>query len=140
MSDKRRATCPAPSAIVAACHRCSAAMHAYSPAAGYAKIIAEGVTLLTRATGAGPKLIDLCRSKYPHFDRVIATHIPAAVREQARQLKRVRAFGSFQEIYLEAVLASLVDRGLLTAGLDAKTGDAEPPAKLPSGAPLERAA
>jgi hypothetical protein len=55
------------------------------------------------------------------------THIPAAVREQARQLKRARSFRSFQEIYLEAMLASLVDRGLLTAELDAKSGDGEPP-------------
>jgi hypothetical protein len=85
------------------------------------------VALLARASEAAPELVDLCHSKYPRFDQVISTYIPAAVREQARQLKRVRSFGSFQEIYLEAGLAALVDRGLLTAGRDAKAGDGEPP-------------
>lgn len=126
MSDKRKATCPAPSVVIAACHKRLPGLHARSPAAGYAQIIAEGVALLARASEAAPKLADLCHSKYPQFDQVISTHIPAAVREQARQLKRARAFGSFQQLYLEAVLASLVDRGLLTAALDAKPGDGEP--------------
>ncbi len=126
MSDKRKVTCPAPSAVVAACHKRYPALSARSPAAGYTQIIAEGITLLTRANEAAPKLINLCRGKFPRFDQEISTHIPASVREQARQLKRARGFGSFQELYLEAVLASLVERGLLTAGLDAKPDDGEP--------------
>jgi len=132
MSDKRKATCLAPNAVVTACSGRSAALHAHSPAAGCALIIAEGLALLARASETAPKLVDLCHRKYPSFDRVIATHIPASLREQARQLKRARSFSSFQELYLEAVLASLVDRGLLTAGLDIKPEDAEPPApKIP---------
>jgi hypothetical protein len=126
MSDKKKATCPAPSAIVAACDKRLLALQARSPAAGYAQIIAEGLAILARAGGAAPKLAQLCHGKYPQFDRIISTHIPATLREQARQLKQARAFGSFQEIYLEAILEALVDRGLLTAGLDAKSGDGEP--------------
>jgi hypothetical protein len=95
------------------------------------------VALLARANETAPKLVDLCRGKYPHFDQAISTHIPAAVREQARQLKRARAFASFQEFYLEAVLASLVDRGLLTAGLDPKPGDGE--SAEPTAAPRRAA-
>jgi hypothetical protein len=105
------------------------ALQARSPAAGYAQIIAEGMALLARLGEGAPKLVDLCHGKYPDFDRKISTHIPAALREQARQLKRARAFGSFQEIYLEAVLRALVERGLLTAGLDAAPGDGEPAAR-----------
>jgi hypothetical protein len=101
-------------------------LQARSPAAGWAQIITEGMALLARVGEAAPKLIDLCHGKYPDFDRKISTHIPVALREQARQLKRARAFGSFQEIYLEAVLRALVDRGLLTAGLDPTPGDGEP--------------
>jgi hypothetical protein len=48
----------------------------------------------------------------------ISTHIPASVREQARHLKRERAFASFQELYLEAILGSLIKRGLLNRKLD----------------------
>jgi hypothetical protein len=128
MSDKRKATCPAPSAVVAACAKRLSALPARSPAAGYAQIIAEGIALLARAGEAAPKLAQLCHSKYPRFERTISTYVPAALREQVRQLKRARGFGSFQEVYLEAVLAALVDRGLLTPALDAKLGDAEPTA------------
>jgi hypothetical protein len=103
MSDKRKATCPAPSSVIAACHRRVAALQARSPAAGYAQIIAEGVALLARRSETAPKVIELCRSKYPQFGQVISTCIPAALREQARQLKRARTFGSFQDVYLEAV-------------------------------------
>lgn len=127
MSDKRKATCPAPNAVIAACRTRLPALHAQSPAAGYGQIIAEGLALLARASEAAPKLIDLCHSKYPQFNQAISTHIPVSVREQARQLKRARSFRSFQEIYLEAVLASLIDHGVLTAELDAQSGDGEPP-------------
>jgi len=126
MPDKRKATCPAPSAVVAACDRHLLALKARSPAAGRAQIIAEGMALVARAAETAPKLVDLCRAKYPRFDRTVSTHIPAPLREQARQLKRARAFGSLQELYLEAVLAVLVDRDVLTAGLDASPGDGEP--------------
>jgi hypothetical protein len=126
MSDKRKATCPVPSAVIAACQTRLAELQARSKAAGYAQLVAEGVTVLARTSETAPKRIDLCRSKYPDFDRMIATHIPAAAREQARQLKRARGFRSFQEVYLEAVLATLVDRGLLTPALDPKAGDGEP--------------
>jgi hypothetical protein len=48
----------------------------------------------------------------------MSTHIPASVREQARQLKRERAFASFQELYLEAILGSLIKQRLLSKKLD----------------------
>jgi hypothetical protein len=128
MADKRKAACPAPSAVVAACDRRLPGLQAPSRAAGYAQIIAEGMALVARAAETSPKLVDLCHAKYPDFDRKISTHIPVALREQARQLKRARAFGSFQAIYLEAVLRALVDRGLLTAELEATPGNGEPAA------------
>jgi hypothetical protein len=103
-----------------------------SPAAGYAQIIADGMALLARASETAPMLGDLCHAKYRRFDRIISTYIPAALREQARQLKRARAFGSFQEIYLEAILAALVERGVLTSGLEVKPGDREPAASEPA--------
>jgi hypothetical protein len=51
----------------------------------------------------------------------ISTHIPTSVREQARHLKRERAFASLQEIYLEAILGSLIRRGFMSRGLDLTT-------------------
>lgn len=48
----------------------------------------------------------------------ISTHIPASVREQERHLKRERAFTSLQELYLEAILGSLIKRGFLSRKLD----------------------
>jgi hypothetical protein len=133
----KKAKCPAPSAIVAACRRRAGDLHAWTPSAGYAQIISEGIGLLARASEAAPKLVDLCHRKYPRFDQAISTYISPAVREQARQMKRARAFASFQDIYLEAVLADLVDRGVLTAGLDAKPGESEPPE--PAAAPRRAA-
>ena len=96
MSDKRKATCLAPSAIVAVCRTCFAAIYPRSPAAGHAQLISEGIALVARRNEGAPKLIDQCRSKYPRFDQEISTHIPASVREQARLLKRAKGFGSFR--------------------------------------------
>jgi len=124
MSDKKKATCLAPSAIVAVCRTCFAAIHPRSPVAGHAQLISEGIALVAPRDEGAPKLIDQCRSRYPWFDRKISTHIPASVREQARLLKRAKGFRSFQELYLEAMLASLVVRGFLTVGLEAVAGDA----------------
>jgi hypothetical protein len=123
MSDKKKATCLVPSAIVGACRNCFATTHLRSPAAGHAQLISEGIALVARRNEGAPKLIDQCRSKYPRFDQEISTHIPASVREQARLLKRPKGFGSFQELYLEVILASLVARSFLTAGLEAAAGD-----------------
>jgi hypothetical protein len=109
-----------------ACRQRLATLEARLPSAGYARIITEGVALIARANETAPKLIDLCRSRFLLFDGVISTQISAAVWEQARQLKRARGFGSFQEVYLEGVLAPLVAGGLLTAGLDVKAADVEP--------------
>ena len=133
MSDRRKATCLAPSAIVAACRTWFAAIHPRSPAAGHAQLISEGIALVARRNEGAPKLIDQCRSKYPRFDQEISTHIPASVREQARLLKRAKGFGSFQELYLEAMVASLVARGFLTAGLEAAAGDAGLPGEPAEG-------
>jgi hypothetical protein len=48
----------------------------------------------------------------------ISTHIPASVRKQARHLNRERAFASLQELYLEAILGSLIKRGFMSRKLD----------------------
>ena len=133
MSDRRKATCLAPSAIVAVCRTCFAAIYPRSPAVGHAQLISEGIALVARRNEGAPKLIDQCRSKYPRFDQEISTHIPASVREQARLLKRAKGFGSFQELYLEAMVASLVARGFLTAGLEAAAGDAGLPGEPAEG-------
>jgi hypothetical protein len=128
MSATKKATCLAPRAVIAACHDCFAAVTPRSPAAGYARLIADGIALLARASQDAPKLVDLCRSKYPGSDQEISTHIPTSAREQARQLKRAKAL-SLQQIYLGAVLASLIDRGFMSVGLDAASPE--------SGAPPE---
>jgi hypothetical protein len=78
--------------------------------------------LLSDATHEAPKLIEACRRKYPRLGDAISTHIPAAVREQARHLKRARAFTSLQELYLEAILGSLIKRGFMSRKLDVTTG------------------
>jgi hypothetical protein len=123
MSDKKKANSLAPSAVTVACQYCFAAMHPHSPAAGHAQLISEGIALVARRNEGAPKLIDQCRSRFPRFDQRISTHIPASVREQARLLKRARGFASFQEVYLEAMLASLVARGCMSAGLEVVAGD-----------------
>ena len=133
MSDKKKATCLAPSAIVRTCRNCFAAMHPRSRAAGHAQLISEGIALIAPTNEGAPKLIDLCRSKYPRFDQEISTHIPASVREQVRLLERAKGFASFQELYLEAMLASLIARGFLTAGLEAAAGDAGLPREPAEG-------
>jgi len=124
MSEKKKATCLAPGAVITACRNCFAAMRPRSPAAGLAQLISDGVGLIGRTNESAPKLIDQCRSKYPRFDQEISTHIPASVREQARHLKRAKGFGSFQELYSEAMLTSLVARGFMTAGLEVVAADA----------------
>ena len=65
MSDKKKATCLAPSAIVAVCRTCFAAIHPRSPAAGHAQLISEGIALVAPRDEGAPKLIDQCRSRYP---------------------------------------------------------------------------
>ena len=119
MSATKKATCVAPSTVIAACRRCSDAMHAPSPAAGYARLIADGIALLARTSRPTSDLVKLCRQKYPHLNCEISAHIPTSAREQARHLKREKALGSLPSVYLEALLASLVDRGCMTADLEA---------------------
>ena len=99
-----------------------AASQPQSLAKAGAALIAEGIALLSDAREDAPKLLDACRRKYPRLGDAISTHIPAAVREQARHLKRARAFASFQELYLEAILGSLIKRGFLTRSMDLTTG------------------
>jgi hypothetical protein len=118
MPDVKKAHCPAPSAVVGACRKHFAEARPQSPARAGANLIAEGVGLIAEARQDAPKLVALCRQRYPHFGAGISTHVPAAVREQARQLRRARAFASLQEIYLEAILRSLVKRGLMSADLE----------------------
>jgi hypothetical protein len=118
----KKAHCPVPGAVATACRHYWAANQPQSlPKAG-AVLIAEGIALLSQASRNAPKLLEACRRKYPRLGRAISTHIPTSVREQARHLKRERAFASLQELYLEAILSSLIKRGFMSRALDLTTG------------------
>jgi hypothetical protein len=118
MPQAKKAHCPAPGAVVAACRNYCAANQPQSWAKAGAALISEGVALLSEAGQDAPKLVEACRRKYRRLGEAISTHIPASVREQARQLKRACAFASFQELYLEAILGSLIKRGFMSRGLE----------------------
>jgi hypothetical protein len=118
MPKAKKAHCPAPGAVVAACRDYWAANQPQSLAKAGAALISDGIALLSDATQEAPKLIETCQRKYPRLGEAISTHIPAAVREQARHLKRARAFASLQELYLEAILGSLIKRGFMSRKLD----------------------
>jgi hypothetical protein len=122
MPQAKKAHCPAPGAVATACRNYWAANQPQTRAKAGAVLIAEGIALLSEARQDAPKLLEACRRKYPRLGHAISTHIPAAVREQARHLKRARAFASLQELYLEAILGSLIKRGLISRGLDLPTG------------------
>jgi hypothetical protein len=68
MSEKKKASCLAPSAIVLACRHCFAVARPRSPAAGHAQLISEGIALLARTNEGAPKLVDRCQNRYPDFD------------------------------------------------------------------------
>jgi hypothetical protein len=118
MSKAKKAHCPVPVTIATACREYWAATQPQSLSKAGAALISEGIKLLSEAGQDAPKLTETCRTKYPCMGAAMSTHIPAAVREQARYLKRERAFGSFQELYLEAILGSLIKRHLLSRKLD----------------------
>jgi hypothetical protein len=122
MPQSKKAHCPAPGAVVAAWRNYWAANQPQSPAQAGAVLIAEGIALLSEASQDAPKLLETCRRKYPRLDDAISTHIPAPVRERARHLKRERAFASLQELYLEAILGSLIKRGFMSRSLEPTTG------------------
>ena len=122
MPRAKKAHCPAPGAVAAACRDYWAATQPQSLAKAGAALIVEGVALLAEARQDAPKLLEACRRKHPRLGHAISTHIPAAVRRQARHLKRERAFASLQELYLEAILGSLVKRGYMSRKLDLPTG------------------
>ena len=118
MPRPKKAHCPAPDAVATACRKYWAATQPQSlPKAG-ATLISEGIALLSEAKPDAPKLIKACLAKYPRLGAAISTHIPAAARERARHLKRECAFASLQELYLEAILGSLIKRGFLSRKLD----------------------
>lgn len=120
MARPKKAHCPAPGIVARACRDFCAATQPQTLAKAGAALISEGIALLSEAGQDAPKLLDACRRKYPGLSHAISTHIPAAVREQARHLRRERAFASLQELYLEAILGSLIKRGFLTRGLELK--------------------
>jgi hypothetical protein len=121
MPRAKKAHCPVPVAVATACGDYWAATQPQSlPKAG-AVLISEGIALLSEAREDAPKLLEACRRKYPRLGDAISTHIPASVREQARHLKRARAFASLQELYLEAILGSLIKRGFMSRGLELTT-------------------
>ena len=122
MTKAKKAHCPAPGAVLAACRNYWAANQPQSLAKAGAALISEGIALLSDAAPDAPKLVEACRRHYPRLGDAISTHIPASVREQARQLKRTRAFASFQDLYLEAILGSLIKRGFMSRKLDVTTG------------------
>jgi hypothetical protein len=121
MPEVKKAHCPAPSAVVSAGRDYLAASQPETPGKGWASLIADGITLIAEARQDAPRLVELCRSKYPRFGDAISTHIPASAREQARQLKRAHGFASLQELYLEAVLKSLTRRGFMSPALELTT-------------------
>jgi hypothetical protein len=114
----KKAHCPAPGAVAAASLSYWAATPPQTPAKAGAVLIAEGIGLLAEAGQDAPKLIEACRRKYPRFADAISTHIPAAAREQARHLKRAHGFASLQDLYLVALLKSLIRRGFLDPDLE----------------------
>jgi hypothetical protein len=118
MTDKKKAHCPAPGAVVEACRSYYSATHAQTPAKAYTALITRGLALVAEARPDKPHLAEMCRRKVPRFDGWIATHIPSSAREQARHMKRDRAFVSLQELYLEAVLAALTERGFISPELE----------------------
>jgi hypothetical protein len=122
MPQAKKAHCPAPGVVATACRNYWAATQPRSLAKAGAALIAEGIALLSEAREDAPKLLEACRRKYPRLSDAISTHIPTAVREQARHLKRERAFASLQELYLEAILRSLIKRGFISRRLDLTTG------------------
>ena len=122
MPKAKKAHCPAPGVVVAACRNYCAAHQPQSLAKAGAALISEGIALLADATQDAPKLIEACRRKYPRLGDAISTHVPAAVREQARHLKRAGAFASLQELYLEAILGTLIKRGFMSRKLDVTAG------------------
>jgi hypothetical protein len=121
MAQVKKAHCPAPGAVATACRNYCAANQPQSLAKAGAVLIAEGLALLSEARPDAPKLVQACRRKHPRMGDAISTHIPAAVREQARHLKRACSFASFQELYLEALLGSLIKRGFISRQLDLTT-------------------
>ena len=129
MSATKKATCLALRAVIAACQRCIEAMKARSTAAGYARLVADGIALLGRTSQVTPKLTDVCHDKYLEPGHEIFAQIPTPVREQARHLKRDKTLGSLREVYLEALLISLVERGFMASGLDAADPTAAPAAQ-----------
>jgi hypothetical protein len=122
MPKAKKAHCPAPGVVVTACRNYCAANQPQSLAKAGTALISDGIALLSDAAQDAPKLFEACRRKYPRVADALSTHIPASVREQARHLKRARAFASLQEIYLEAILGSLVKRGFISRKLDLPTG------------------
>jgi hypothetical protein len=104
--------------VATACRNYWAASQPQSLAKAGAVLLLEGIALLSEARPDAPKLIEACRRKHPRMGDAISTHIPAAVREQARQLKRACSFASFQELYLEALLGSLIKRGFISRKLE----------------------
>ena len=112
MSKAKKAHCPLPAAVATACGDPWATTQPQALAKAGAALISEGIKLLSEARQDAPKLSEACRTKYPCMGAAMSTHIPASVREQARYLKRERAFASFQELYLEAILGSLIQRGV----------------------------
>ena len=118
MAQAKKAHCPAPGAVARACRNYWAATQPQSLAKAGAALISEGIAILSEARRDAPKLIEACRTRYLRFGAAISTHIPASVREQARHLKRERGLASLQDLYLEAILGSLINRGFLSRKLD----------------------
>jgi hypothetical protein len=121
MPQVKKAHYPIPGVVATAWRNYWAATQPQSRAKAGAVLISEGIALLAEAQQGAPKLVEACRRKYPRLADAVSTHIPASVREQARHLKRALAFASFQELYLEALLGSLIKRGFMSRKLDLTT-------------------
>ena len=121
MTKAKKAHCPAPGAVLAACRNYWAANQPQSLAKAGAALISEGIALLSDATPDAPKLVEACRRHYPAWvTRSRRTsRLPCASR---RASSSGHAFASFQELYLEAILGSLIKRGFMSRKLDVTTG------------------
>ena len=122
MTKAKKAHCPAPGAVLAACRNYWAANQPQSLAKAGAALISEGIALLSDATPDAPKLVEACRRHYPRLgDDDLDAHPGFRARAGAPAQADTR-FASFQELYLEAILGSLIKRGFMSRKLDVTTG------------------
>ena len=73
MTKAKKAHCPAPGAVLAACRNYWAANQPQSLAKAGAALISEGIALLSDAAPDAPKLVEACRRHYPRLSDAISS-------------------------------------------------------------------